>query len=80
MKMSRIIIAEKAKQCHNVTRGVGINCSKLLLNTTDTVQEYVTLRSCGFDSLHFTAAQWCFHTARDWEWNWNQWVLHNRYI
>ena len=28
MKMSRIIIAEKAEQCHNVTRGVGINCSK----------------------------------------------------
>ena len=54
MKMSRIIIAEKAEQCHNVTRGVtvGINCSKTTVLLNNTVREYIEVLRVRFPSFH----------------------------
>ena len=52
MKMSRIIIAEKAEPCHNVTRGVGINCSKTTVRLNNTVREYIEVLRVRFPSFH----------------------------
>ena len=73
MKMSRIIIAEKAEQCHNVTRGVGINCSKLLLNNTVRGIRNIEVLWVRFPSFHGRNGVFTLHG--DWQWNWNQWVL-----